>query len=169
MRSALSSIAAWWAVAGGALLLAITLVTSLNVSAFLLDTLVRSFGVSVQGVLGYEDMVRLMISCAGLMFFPYCQLKRGHVAVDLFVAGLPRRVRVGLERLWLALTALIAVFLGYWMAIGLVETRADHTSTPILGWPEWPFYIPGLISLALWALIAAGQCAASAEEVEHGA
>ena len=27
----------------------------------------------------------------------------------------------------------------------------------VLGWPEWPFYLPGLASLLLWAAIAGLQ------------
>ena len=110
-----------------------------------------------------------MISCTALMFFPYCQLKRGHVAVDIFVAALPARVRSALDRAWTGLIALTAVFLGYMMIVGLLETRSDQTSTSILGWVEWPFYIPGIISLALWAAIAATQCIATGRGAGDGA
>jgi hypothetical protein len=41
------------------------------------------------------------------------------------------------------------------MAIGMTETRADQAVSRVLGWPEWPFYLPGLVSLALWAVVAA--------------
>ena len=33
--------------------------------------------------------------------------------------------------------------------------------SPVLGWPEWPFYLPGIVSLALWALVALSQIFAS--------
>lgn len=166
MRTKLSEIAAWWALAGGVILLVIVAVTSWNVGAFLIDRL----GADVRGLPGYEDAVRLLISCAGLMFFPYCQDRRGHVAVDFFVKALPSAVRGALDRLWLGCTALAAVFLAYWMLIGLVETQSDQTSSGILGWREWPFYIPGIVSLVLWAAIAAAQCAeASRREPGHGA
>ncbi|GMG82153.1 hypothetical protein LNKW23_13660 [Paralimibaculum aggregatum] len=166
MHGTLARLAEWWALGGGLLLLAIVAVTSWNAGAFLLSWL----GLGTQGLPGYEDAVRLMVSAAALMFFPLCQLRRGHVAVDLFVRALPGGLRRGLDRLWLAATAAAALFLGYWMVIGLLETRADRTASSILGWPEWPFYAPGVISLALWAAIAAVQCGeAAAEETGHGA
>ena len=149
MQRMLSTLAAAWALFGGLLLLVIVVVTCWNVMAFV---------VGVRGLPGYEDAVRLLLSAAALTFFPWCQVRRGHVAVDVLVGALPRRVRAGLDRLALAATAALAAFLAYWMALGLLETRADRAASSILGWPEWPFYAPGVISLLLWAAVATTQC-----------
>jgi TRAP-type C4-dicarboxylate transport system permease small subunit len=43
------------------------------------------------------------------------------------------------------------------MTLGLAETRADGALSPVLGWPEWPFYLPGIASLLLWAMVAVLQ------------
>ena len=43
------------------------------------------------------------------------------------------------------------------MLFGMLETHADAAVSRVLGWPEWPFYIPGIASLVLWALIALAQ------------
>jgi len=152
-------IAALWAFAGGLLLLAIMAVTSVNTGAFALDRMAALAGRDVAGLPGYEDFVRLAVSGAALMFLPYCQQRRGHVVVDVFASRLgPRAVRA-LDRLWLAATAAMALYLGYWMALGLAETRADNVLSPVLGWPQWPFYLPGVLSLALWAAVAVVQAA----------
>ncbi|MGH1482597.1 MAG: TRAP transporter small permease [Geminicoccales bacterium] len=150
-------LAAGWALAGGVLMIAIMLVTSVNVGAFALDRIARLFEANVSALPGYEDFVRLAVSCAALMFLPYCQHRRGHVAVDLFVSRLPASVRRGLDRLWLVAIVLLAMFLAYWMTLGLIETRDDRALSPVLSWPEWPFYLPGILSLLLWALIAGMQ------------
>ena len=166
MRDLLETLAAWWALAGGVLLLVIVAVTSWNTGAFALSRL----GLGTEGLPGYEDAVRLLVSAAALMFFPYCQARRGHVAVELFVNALPASVRRALDRLWLGATAGAAVFLGYWMAVGLVETMEDQTASSILGWLEWPFYAPGIVSLGLCAAVAAAQCTEAARpEADHGA
>lgn len=162
MNRILARVAAIWALCGGVLLLAITLVTSWNAGAFLLARL----GLPVQGLPGYEDFVRLTVSAAALMFFPWCQLRRGHVAVELFVSALPPWLRSGLDRLWLALMGLLALFLGYWMVLGGLETYLDGASSSILAWPEWPFYVPGIVSLVLWAMIALRQAAYGARMEE---
>ena len=52
---------------------------------------------------------------------------------------------------------IVAVFLGYWMVFGMLEVRSDEVVTSVLGWPTWPFYFPGLLSMILWALIAVSQ------------
>lgn len=145
------------------LVIAIMLVTSINVTGFGLDRIARLYGGSVSGLPGYEDFVGLAISCAALMFMPYCQLKRGHVNVELFVAMLPAVVQRALDRTWLIVTMLVTLFLAYWMVFGMLETRADNVSSAILGWPVWPFYVPGIVSLALWAFVALLQII-----TEHG-
>jgi TRAP-type C4-dicarboxylate transport system permease small subunit len=160
MPALLEKLAAWWAILGGLVLLAIVLVTATNVGAFGLDKIARLFGGTVSGLPGYEDFVRLAISGAALMLFPYCQLKRGHVAVDLFVNMTPRPVRRALDAVSLIAMAALALFLAYWMVLGLLETRADGALSRVLGWPEWPFYLPGIASLLLWAAIAAQQVVA---------
>ena len=157
MRQILEKTAATWALVGGVILLAIVLVTAFNVSAFTLDRLARFFGTTVSGLPGYEDFVRLAISVAGLMFFPYCQLRRGHVTVDLFSRSFPLPMQKALDVLWLACMAGVAAFLAWYMVGGMNEAREDRTVSAVLGWPEWPFYAPGIVSVALWALIAAYQ------------
>jgi hypothetical protein len=157
MYSFLQRVVTFWALLGGFLVIAIVLVTAVNVGAFTLDFSLKPFGMYVPGLPGYEDFVRLAVSAAGLSFFPYCQMKRGHVAVDLFVQALPNRVRTFLDHMWLAFTVVLAVFLGYWMYWGMLESRSDGTITAVLGWHEWIWYFPGIISMGLWALIALGQ------------
>lgn len=155
MRQVLERVVSWWALLGGVGLLLIAGATAFNVGAFAADMVARWFGASVTAFPGYEDFVRLMVSASVLMLFPYCQLRRGHVAVDLIVERMPQAVQRAIDVISLIGMTLLVLFLLYWMVIGMVETRADHAISRVLGWPEWPFYLPGLISLALWALVAA--------------
>ncbi|WP_068110068.1 TRAP transporter small permease [Tropicimonas marinistellae] len=154
MHNLAERISTGWALLGGVVIVAIMLVTSFNIGAFTLDRVAGAFGANIKGLPGYEDFVRLVLSCAALMFFPYTQFRRGHVTVDLFMTMLPPVVGRQLERLWLFAIGCLALFLAYWMTLGMVETRSDNASSPILGWAEWPFYIPGILSLFLWAFVA---------------
>lgn len=157
MSAVLGRLADLFAILSGMILLAIVVVTTTNTSAFILNRIARLFGESVSGLPGYEDFVQLAISGAALMFFPFCQARRGHVQVELFMNTLPQAVQDGFDKLWLALTAAVALFLAYWMVFGMLEARSDTLITSVLGWPIWPFYIPGLLAMILWALIAASQ------------
>lgn len=157
MGALVRRLALFWAIAGGVVLLAIVLVTTANAGAFAADRVARAWGGSVAGLPGYEDFVRLTIGCAALMFFPWAQAQRGHVSVDLFVGYLPDGLRRVLERVWLLVIIALAVFLAWWMIFGMLQARADALVTGVLGWPDWPFYLPGIASLVLWAAVAAIQ------------
>lgn len=154
IRRSIDRITLAWAVLGGLALLGIVGVTVTNVGAFTLDRIARMWGGSVGALPGYEDFVRLAIGAAIPMFLPYCQARRGHLAVDLFLRRAPLALRRGIDRLSLILMVGIALFLAYWMIEGLFETRDDGTLSPVLGWDEWPFYVTGIVSLILWAMVA---------------
>lgn len=157
MRLLLRQTVSTWAVLGGIILISIVVVTSTNVGAFAIDRLARLFGTHFPALPGFEDYVRLAISSAALMFFPYCQQRRGHIVVDLMGSKIPTRVKQGLDTVWLLMTILLALFLAYWMTLGMFETRQDNALSRVLGWPEWPFYVPGIVSLILWALVSVNQ------------
>jgi TRAP-type C4-dicarboxylate transport system permease small subunit len=157
MKRWLESVVTAWAILGGLCILAIVLVTTTNITLFGLDRIARNFGGVVSGLPGYEDFVSLAVGAAALMFFPLCQLRRGHVAVDVFTEKLPRRWQFELDRFWSAVALVAVLFLLYWMVAGLQQMRSDRTLSPVIGWPIWPFFVPGLVSLLLWALVALAQ------------
>lgn len=157
MPRKLDWIVSGWALLAGILTLLIVLVTTINTATFGADKVARLFDLNIAGLAGYEDFVRLAISAAALMFFPYCQKQKGHVAVDLFAEHFSIRTQLILEKITLTLTIILALFLAYWMSLGMISAFEDFASSPILGWPNWPFYVPGILSLILWALVAAMQ------------
>lgn len=157
MHRALEKLTAFWAICGGLILLAIVGVTVTNVGAFALDRGARLVGGTVSGLPGYEDFVRLAVACAIPMFFPWCQMQRGHLAVDLFLKRAPQWFDTFIDRFSLVLMAATALFLAYWMVLGMQETKADGALSRVLGWQEWPFYLPGIASLILWALVSIAQ------------
>jgi TRAP-type C4-dicarboxylate transport system permease small subunit len=154
LEALLERLAGAFAIAGGTILLAIAALTGLDVLLRVADLLAPGrLGI----VKGYEDLVRLFVSAAVPLLFPWCQLRRGHVAVDLVAERLPPAARRVLEGAGTAATAAVALFLAFWMVQGLAESRADGRIAGVLGWPEWPFFLPGLLALLLWAVIAADQ------------
>ena len=74
MPQVLERLVLGWALLGGAGLLLIVGATAFNVAAFALDRAARPMGGAVAVFSGYEDFVRLIISAAVLMLFPYCQM-----------------------------------------------------------------------------------------------
>ena len=153
-----------FALLAGLALFVIVAVTTTNTGAFILDRIAGAFGADVTGLPGYEDFVQLAISGIALMFFPFCQANRGHVSVDLLMDRLPQAVQQNVDRVWLVLTAGVALFLAYWMVLGLLEARDDVAVTSVLGWPVWPFYLPGIVSMGLWGLVALAQIRGELEQ-----
>lgn len=151
----MAPLAAALALYGGGVLLAITAVTMLNVAGFALDAAVRPFGGRVPGVSGYEEIVALLIGGGTLSLMPWCQLRRGHVTVDLFTRRAPDHFVRTVDRVALALTALMALGFAVAMAAGMSQSHADGIVTGVRAWPEWPFWIPGIVALALWSATAA--------------
>jgi TRAP-type C4-dicarboxylate transport system permease small subunit len=151
----------YWALLGGLFLFSTILVTAYNITMYGLDKLAASFDGNVTGFSGYEDYVKVIISCAALMFFPWCQLKDGHVSVDLFYHKFPHWLKVTVDVLSQIMMLVVALFLARYMWDGMFEVKGDQAVTTVLAWPEWPFYIPGFISLLLWALVAAIQLKSS--------
>lgn len=168
MRTFLYKLADYFALAGGLIIMLIVFVTTTNVAAFTLNRIASLFGSQVHGLSGYEDFVRLAMSAAALMFFPLAQAKHGHVAVDIFMNHAPAWLQRFTSMCWSVLVVIMAAFLMYWMIIGMFEKKADHVVVGVLNWVEWPFYIPGILSLLLWALVALVQLFEPAPvEVSH--
>jgi len=157
MKNVLNKAASWFAVAGGLLALMIAVITIINVTAFGLDKVARLFDANVPAIIGYEDFVSMIISSAALMFFPYCQAQHGHVAVDVFIKMFPDWFARSIDVISGILMTALALFLGYMMVHGMIEVRSDNTLSAILGWQIWPFYVPGIASMFLWAMIAGSQ------------
>ncbi|MEO0730213.1 MAG: TRAP transporter small permease subunit, partial [Pseudomonadota bacterium] len=137
LTAVLDVAARWMALGGGIGLLAIMAVTTVNAGAFIADRAVRVVGLNVAALPGYEDFVTLAISCCALMFLPWCQAERGHVTVDLGLASWAPRLARWLDRIALGVTAGLGGFLAYWLTLGMIETRADNSLSPVLGWPTW--------------------------------
>ncbi|MEW7007480.1 MULTISPECIES: TRAP transporter small permease [unclassified Lentilitoribacter] len=143
-----------WAILGGILLMGAVFVTVLNVMGFTANVLVRPFGGYVSGLSGFEDMVTLWVGVVALSFMPYCQLKHGHIAVDVFMKSAPAWLQNTMHFISNLLMVAVAIFLGVMLYHGMVEARGDGTVTAVLGWPVWGFMLPGIMSSALWTIAA---------------
>ncbi|MEM6677352.1 MAG: TRAP transporter small permease [Pseudomonadota bacterium] len=145
----------WWcAILGGVLLGLVVLVTVINVGGFVLNAFARLFDRTVPGLPGYEDAVSMLVGLGALLMLPWCQLQRGHVSVDLFTTLLSEHALGWLTRITDAIMGCLAAFLAAMLVEGMLSYRADGIRTPVLEWPIWPFMVPGVLALTLWAVAA---------------
>jgi TRAP-type C4-dicarboxylate transport system permease small subunit len=125
------------AMAGGAIIAAIVLVSSLSVLGRSLPQLA---GVRGTGVPGDVEMVQLACAVAIYCFLPLCQMRRANVLVGIFTRHLAPRRRGLLDLvanlLYLALATVLALALGY----GTAEKFRTGDTSMMLRIPEgWPF------------------------------
>ncbi|KZD04268.1 TRAP transporter small permease [Oceanibaculum pacificum] len=133
------------AVFGGLVLVALTVMTLASVLGRAL------FALPVPG--DYE-LVELGVATAVFAFLPYCQMRGGHVAVDIFTAKAPLAVRGALDRIGGLLLAGIAVLLCWRLWLGGLDYRQYGETSMILALPVWWGYVPATFFCALLAATA---------------
>lgn len=135
--------AEWWALAGGAALVAVVALTAVSAAGnILLD----------KPVPGDFEVVEIAVAVAAFAFLPYCQLTGANVSADIFTSRLGPRALAALSLMSSALAAAFAALLLWRMSLGMLDYRADGEITHILGFPVWLAFPPMLFSLALLLL-----------------
>ncbi|WP_164738314.1 TRAP transporter small permease [Frigidibacter oleivorans] len=133
---------------GGAVVFGVALTVTVSV-------VMRVLG--LQGVRGDFELVEMSCVWAAGLFLPLCQLKRGHVMVDLFTNWLAYRVRAVIDWIWLIGFALAWAALCYFTVHGLAEIRAYGDQTMLLSIPVWWAYVPSVLGTGAASLIAFAQ------------
>jgi TRAP-type C4-dicarboxylate transport system permease small subunit len=106
---------------------------------------------------GDFELVGLATGAAVGLFMPLCQLHRGNIVVDFFTARAPKRVNRALDRLGALLLAACCALLAWRAALGGLSSYNSHSSTMLLGVPEWLAYAPMVPGFGLTALIGLKQ------------
>ena len=148
-RTGLARAVRLWALAGGAILLALV---GLNVWSVAADAIRgRPFP-------GTIELTELGVAVAVFAFLPYCQMTGANVAVDIFTLRAPPRATAAMALAGSVLALCTALVLGWRMGAGLGDLRAANLTTTILQIPVWTAFVPITGSLALLALVSARSC-----------
>jgi len=133
-----------WALAGGALLLAVVL---MNVASVIGGVVWRPFP-------GDFELTEIGVAIAAFAFLPYCQLENANVTADIFTAKASPAAIAWFKKL-AALVALAFSLLLLWcMFQGMADQREYGYTTAILQFPIWLAFLPILLSLLLLATAA---------------
>jgi TRAP-type C4-dicarboxylate transport system permease small subunit len=134
------------AVVGGYMLAVSALITTVSVS------LNAAFKVPI---LGQYEMVSFGTSLAIYLFLPWCQVVRGNIVVDFFLAGASVRVREAFDALGALIYLIMAVLLLWRLSVGGLELYAQAQATAVLKLPYWWSFPIILYSLALLIAVTA--------------
>jgi TRAP-type C4-dicarboxylate transport system permease small subunit len=145
MRRAIRAAAVAFALAGGAILLLVALMTIVSVSGRWLQS---------TPVAGDVELVQLGTAAALALFLPYCQLRASHLIVDIFTARTTTSTQRRLDRVAQLMAASVLALLAARAGAGIADLRVAGETSMVLGLPLWLAYAAMVPSLALAALIA---------------
>ena len=165
----LQSLAKLSAILAGVLLTGITLMTCISLIGR------NTVGITL---VGDFELTGIATGAAIALFMPWCQLKRGNIIVDFFTSRAHAMVNDRLDRLGTFLLALVFALLAWRTTLGGINAYATHSSSMMMGLPEWivyaamvpPFVLTTVIALyqtvfGLHSLDLAGNAASSPEQV----
>jgi TRAP-type C4-dicarboxylate transport system permease small subunit len=116
---------------------------------------------------GDFELVGLATGAAVGLFMPLCQLHRGNIVVDVFTARAPKAFNNVLERIGALLLGLCCALLAWRAALGGLSSYTAHSTTMLLGVPEWWAYAPMVPGFALTAVIGLWQAVAGFKVEAH--
>jgi TRAP-type C4-dicarboxylate transport system permease small subunit len=137
-----------FALAGGAILAALTLMSAASIGGRLVNRPIQ----------GDFELVQVGCAVAIAFFLPYCQLARGNIIVDFFTTGAPERVQRTLDAAGGALLALVMGLVAWRTGAGTLAMKAGGEVSMIMGLPLWIAYAAMTPAFALAA--AAGLASA---------
>lgn len=104
---------------------------------------------------GIYDLTEMGMAATVFAFLPWCQLKRGHAAVDLFKPVYPRALNRLLDVLVDLGMLIAAVLIGWRLYLGLADKYNYGETTLIMQLPVWQGYAFSLVGAIGFVVVAA--------------
>lgn len=109
---------------------------------------------------GDYELAQVAVAVAVSLCLPWCQWRRGHIAVDFFTQRLSPRAQIRLDAAGALVLGLMSGLLTWRVAAGALALREVGETTMILGFPVWLGYagmVPGLALAGAAALYLAAH------------
>jgi TRAP-type C4-dicarboxylate transport system permease small subunit len=108
-------------------------------------------------LVGDFELTGVAAGAAVALFLPWCQARRGNIIVDFFTAKASAGTTERLDRLGALLLGLAMALLAWRAGVGGLSSYNSHSTTMMLGFPEWIVYAAMVPPMILTALIAFWQ------------
>ncbi len=153
------------AILAGVVLVIVTVLTCVSITG-------RAFVFAGLGpVPGDVELVQMAIAFAVTGCLPWCQWKRGHVTVDIFLGRFGRRFNAFVDVIANLMMTAVAVVIAWRVGAGMVS-KMDSSfaleTTFILGLPVWWGYAGVLACACIFALVCFWTVIRSIREVAGG-
>jgi TRAP-type C4-dicarboxylate transport system permease small subunit len=103
---------------------------------------------------GDFEIIEAGCAFAVFAFLPWCQIRRGHVTVDVLARLLGERAQAGLELAGNIVMAAAACLIAWRLVLGMLDKQRYGETTFILQFPAWWGYAAAMIGAILFALVA---------------
>lgn len=137
MELVASSLAGFFAIIGGLLLLVASALTVLSIMG----------SIVLRPLPGEIELVEALCGLAVFAFLPFCQLKRGHVGVDIIIGALGSKAVNWSQLIGDILIALLFALITWRHAIGTMDKFENGEITPLLLLPVWWGFAAALVLL----------------------
>lgn len=147
------------AIAGGALLCVIALMTTVSVtgrSAF------------SEPVPGDFELVAIGTGLAVFAFLPWCQITRGNVIVDFFMVRAPVRAKALCDIVGGLFYLAIGILLTWRMIFGGIDMYQYSEKSMTINFPRWTTFPPSVLLLAFLVVVIAYTVGRSVAEFRAG-
>ncbi|MDT8399646.1 MAG: TRAP transporter small permease [Pseudomonadales bacterium] len=98
---------------------------------------------------GDFEIVGMGTAIAVFLSLPYCQLQRGHVTVDMFMAHASKGTQTFFDVVSSYIFAFIALLFAWQMLFGLADMFRQGDISVIIGIPLWIIFPFGVVSFLL--------------------
>lgn len=151
----IDALSRWLAYAGGLTLVALTAMSVVSIVGRGLAGISEAWPFSVMGpVTGDFELVEAGCAFAVFAFLPWCQMRRGHVTVDIFISPLSARARAGLTLAGNVILTVVSYVIAWQLWLGTLDKRAYFETTFILQMPAWWGYAAALVGAWLFFVVA---------------
>jgi len=148
MEKLVRKLALFSALAGGAALTALVLMTCVSI-------LGRAFTFAGLGpVKGDFELLEAGIAFCIFAFLPICQLKAAHATVDVFTSPLPASVNRLLIAFWEILFALVMALIAWRLYEGMLTKLQNGETTFLIQFPVWWAYAASMAPAVIAVLVA---------------
>lgn len=104
-------------------------------------------GLTIRPLPGEIEVVEILCGLAVFAFLPYCQLKRGHVGVDLLISAFGPKAMNWTQLIGDVIIAVLIGLVTWRHIVGTLDKLDNGETTPLLLFPVWWGFAIGAVLL----------------------
>jgi TRAP-type C4-dicarboxylate transport system permease small subunit len=124
--------------------------------------------IAIRPLPGEIELVEALCGLAVFAFLPFCQLKRGHVGVDILISAFGPKAMNWTQLIGDIIIAVLTALITWRHAIGTLDKIENGETTPLLLLPVWWGFVIALVILLANLLVSVYVIAADIRDIRQG-